>query len=201
MLATLNVDYSQRPDDEIRSCGVDHAVADADCSAEYLVRVFETSGHVHAVTHHCITESLARTDVADQHVRAMQSDPDAELWSTFRRPSLVDLFHPARRSQRTGARTQHMVGARYRCAPKSHDPVADELVKRTMLLRDRARDLLEIDRHLTEQLVWRQPFRMRREVFQIGKENSQEPLLDAQGQRRSGLDQPPYNVERHKRRE
>ena len=41
------------------------------------------------------------------------------------------------------------------CAPERHDAVADELIDGSVLVGDGPRDLLEIDRHLREQIIGR----------------------------------------------
>src|SRR5262249_61172915 len=74
VLATLDLNFLDWSRHDFSSGGFDHTVADADSRAEGFVDSFQARGNIHSIAHHCVAQSFARADVADQHLRALQTN-------------------------------------------------------------------------------------------------------------------------------
>src|SRR5579871_955307 len=154
-LAALDLYLHDRSCDNIRPGSLDDLVADADCGPERLVDAFEPRCHVYSISHHRVAQALARTDIADEDICAMQPDPKLQRRPSLRAPFGIELLHPTRSAYRATTSAEYVVVPMRRSAPERHDAVADKLVDRTVLLRDGLRHDLEIARKLRKQIVRR----------------------------------------------
>ena len=109
VVAALDPHLLQRSCHDVCPNGIKHAVADANRSSELFIQAFEAGRHVNTIAHHRIAESLGRSDVAHEHVGAIQSDPHPKAWPALRAPRSIDRFHTSCCPQRTRTRAQYMI--------------------------------------------------------------------------------------------
>src|SRR5438067_11122007 len=77
-IATLDADRVELAPGKTRRGAIECALGRHDRGAEIFVGALKPRGDIHGIAHRRIIEALTRTDIADQGVAGIQSDPLAQ---------------------------------------------------------------------------------------------------------------------------
>jgi hypothetical protein len=177
-LAAAHRSVTQEAHAELLAADVlDRRLGDADLGAIDGIERFEARGQIDRVAQCGIREAQRPADVADRRRAGVDADAHVLRRQPGLLPALIQSGQCALHIQRRRARVAGMIGVVQRGVPEGHDRVADELVDGATMLHDHCAHRAQVLGHDAHQDCRRSRFGKRREVVQVGQQDTDRALL------------------------
>src|SRR6266571_7203255 len=134
--ATLDTDRVKLAPGRACSGAIECALGSHDRGTEIFVGALKPRGDVHGVAHHRVIEALTRTNIADQGVAGIQSDPLAQAEALPFGRIAVELVEPLAAVQGGVDRIRCMIRIVDRRAEYRDDGIADTFIDEAAVFLD-----------------------------------------------------------------